>query len=158
MSKEQSLRIYLLAVCFVAMVCAAITTGMLLYSLLKIAAPEITLDAHAYQAHQSLDNFKRSHFNPANTAPLALAYPGTPQARAITPKRPGWAENSEQASEFEPPSDTELEKMRQVSYAQVLSNHRRSAVQNAIRLSLVLLVSAGLFFSHWRIARRGSDD
>jgi hypothetical protein len=61
-SIDRSFKIYLLAVCFVSVVCVALTTGWGLYSLLKIVAPELTLDTHSYNAHQSLDNFKKSHF------------------------------------------------------------------------------------------------
>ena len=53
MSTDKTLRFYLLAVCFVAMVCAAITTGMVLYKVVKIAAPELTLDAWSYSAHST---------------------------------------------------------------------------------------------------------
>ena len=154
MSKDRSFRIYLLAVCFVAMVCAAITSGMVLYGLLKIAAPEITLDTHSYNAHQSLDNFKRSHFNPSNTGPASIFMPGTATARAIAIDRAGLVNNPAPNPDSKPLSDQELEKLRRESYQQVLSNHQRSALQDLIRLSMVLLVSGLLFFTHWRLARK----
>lgn len=153
MSRDGSLRIYLLAVCFVAMVCAAITSGMVLYGLLKIAAPEVTLDTHSYNAHQSLDNFRRSHFNSANTGPTSIFYPGMGTASAIAVDRAGQVNSPAQDPDTKPLSDQDLEKLRQESFDQVLSNHQRSALQDLMRLSLVLLVSGVLFFTHWRLAR-----
>ena len=158
MSKDRSLRIYLLAVCFAAMICAAITSGMVLYGLIKIAAPEMTLDTHSYNAHQSLDNFRRSHFNPANTGPSSIFYPGAGTARAIAVDRIGRVNNPVPDPDSKPLSDQELEKLRRESFEQVLSNHQRSALQNLIRLTMVLLVSGVLFFTHWRLSRQRSDD
>ena len=156
MSKDRSLRIYLLAVCFVAMVCAAITSGMVLYALLKIAAPEITLDTYSYNAHQSLGNFTRSHFNPANTGPAPIFVPGTGTARAIAIDRAGRVSNPAPDPDSKPLGDQELEKLRKESFQQILSNHQRSALQDLIRLSIVLLVSGALFFTHWRLAGKHS--
>jgi hypothetical protein len=157
MSKDGNLRIYLLAVCFVAMVCAAITSGMVLYGLIKIAAPEITLDTHSHNAHQSLNNFRRSHFNPANSGPASIFYPGTASARAIAVDRTGLVRNPMPDADSKPLGDQQLEKLRQESFQQLLSNHQRSALQDLIRLSMVLLVSGILFFTHWRLARKHGD-
>ena len=156
MYADKNLRFYLLAVCFVAMVCAAITTGMVFYGLVKIAAPELTLDSWSYSAHQSLENFRRSQFNPANTPKAASIAPGAGSARAIAVDRAGLVTDPARPSEQQPVSDEELEKMRQESFQQVLSNHRRGALQDLIRLSIVLLVSAVLFYTHWRMARKHS--
>ena len=55
-------------------------------------------------------------------------------------------------------SDEALEQLRRKSYQQVLTNHRRSALQELVRLSIVLLISGLLFFTHWRMARRTTPD
>ena len=156
MSADKSLRFYLLAVCFVAMVCAAITAGMVFYGLVKIAAPELTLDSWSYGAHQSLENFRRSQFNPEYTPQARFLAEGAGGARAIALDRAGLASDPAQGAGQRALSDEELERVRQASYQQVLSNHRRSALQDLIRLSIVLLVSTVLFYTHWRMARRHS--
>lgn len=157
MPADKALRFYLLAVCFVAMVCAAITAGMVFYGLVKIAAPELTLDSWSYSAHQSLENFARSQFNPANTPRTALFAPGSGSARAIALDHAGLVTDPAQSQEPQTLSDEELEKLRQASFQQVLSNHRRNALQDLIRLSIVLLVSAVLFYTHWRMAKKQSS-
>lgn len=156
MSNDRSLRIYLLAVCFVAIVCGAITLGMALYGLLKIAIPEITLDTHSFNAHQSLDDFRRSHFNPAKTRPAPLFFAGGNTAHAIAFDPAGRVNNPAPDPDFKPVSDQELENLRQESLQRILSDHQRGALQDLIRLSMVMLVSAVMFFTHWRLARRHS--
>ena len=156
MAADKTLRFYLLAVCFVAVVCFAITGGMFFYAVVKIAAPELTLASWSYSAHQSLENFRRSQFNPANTGRPALLARGPGSMQAI-PVDPGNnVSDPAQASTNTSPSDEELERLRQESYQQVLNNHQRGALQDLIRLSIVLLVSAVLFLTHWRMARRHS--
>jgi hypothetical protein len=157
MSNNKSLRIYLLAVCFVAMVCAAITSGMVLYGLFKMAAPEITLDTYTHNAHQTPENFRRSHFNPANAGPAPVFYPGGASTRALAIDRPGLVKNPGADPDTKPIGDEQLDKLRMESYQQVLSNHQRRAMQELIRLALVLLVSGVLFFTHWRLARKGGQ-
>jgi hypothetical protein len=156
MSADKALRFYLLAVCFVAMVCAAITAGMLFYGVVKIAAPELTLDTWSYSAHQSLENFRRSQFNPENTPRAALLArgPGSAQAIALDPEV--GVTDPAQRSRNQPLGDEELEQKRRESFQQVLRNHQRGALQDLIRLSIVLLVSAALFYTHWRMARKHS--
>ncbi len=87
MSIDRSFRIYLLAVCFVSVVCVAIMAGVGLYSVLKVAAPELTLDTHSYNAHQSLDSFKSSHFYASRLHPQALFIPGAMGVTRSMPMR-----------------------------------------------------------------------
>jgi hypothetical protein len=47
-SIDLSFKVYLLAKCFVSVVYVAITAGIGLHNLLKIVAPEFTLDAYSY--------------------------------------------------------------------------------------------------------------
>ena len=155
MSTDRSYRIYLLAVCFVSVVCAAITSGMGIHSFLKIVAPEITLDTYAYNAHQSLDNFKKSHFYATHAYPQAFVGPGAMGvARALPIRRAELLSNNQSQPDIKPQSDEKIEQLRLQSYQSVISNHRRTAVQELIRISIVLLVSGALFFVHWRLIRK----
>lgn len=154
MSAHKALHFYLLAVCFVAMVCAAITAGMFFYGLVKIAAPELTVDTWSYSAHQSLEEFRRSQFNPACGSQARLFGPGSARAIALNPT--GRVTGPAQQSERPALGDEELERERQESFQQLLGNHRRGAMQDLIRLSIVLLVASVLFYTHWRMARKHS--
>ncbi len=154
MSKDRSFRIYLLAVCFVSVICVAIMAGVGLYSLLKIAAPELTLDTHSYNAHQSLDNFKSSHFYASRFHPQALFIPGAMGvARSMPMRQSDMLINSESDADPTPLSDEEVEHLRQESYQMLIKNHKRSAMQELIRTAIVLVVSGILFFVHWRLIR-----
>jgi hypothetical protein len=151
-SKDRSFRIYLLAVCFVSVVCAAITAGMGLYSLLKIVAPELTLDTHSYNAHQSLDNFKKSHFYATGLHPQAFIIPGAMGvARSLPMRQSDMLINSESDAGPTPLSDEEVEQLRLESYRMLIKNHKRTAMQELIRTAIVLLVSCILFIVHWRL-------
>ena len=44
MKRLASIRFYALAVCFVSVICIAITTGFALYNLMTLAAPQLTID------------------------------------------------------------------------------------------------------------------
>jgi hypothetical protein len=152
---DRSFRIYLLAVCFVSVVCVAITGGIGLYSLLKIVAPELTLDTHSYNAHQSLDNFKSSHFYATRFHPQALFIPGAMGvARSMPMRQSDRLKNSAQQADPTPLPDDEVEQLRLDSYQMLIKNHKRSAMQELIRTAIVLLVSCVLFFLHWRLIRK----
>ena len=110
----------------------------------------------SYSAHQSLEDFRRSQFNPTNTGRPALLARGPGSMQAI-PVDPGeHVSDPAHASADTPPSNEELERLRQESFQRVLKNHQRGALQDLIRLFIVLLVSAVLFVTHWRMARRHS--
>jgi hypothetical protein len=158
MSIDRSFRIYLFAVCFVSVVCVTITSGMALYSLLKMAAPQITLDSHSYNAHQSVADFKRSHFYPNRAYPQALFIPGAMGvARALPVDRTALVSNAEPDPDAQPLSDEEIDELRKESYHAVVRNHKRTALQELIRLAIVLIVSSAVFFLHWRLTRRNGE-
>lgn len=155
MSKDGSFRIYLLAVCFVSVVCAAITSGMGIHNLLKLVAPEITLDTHSYNAHQSLDNFKKSHFYATPAHPQAFIVPGAMGfARPLPIQRSDLITSNQPEPHLTPLSDEEIEHLRLESYQSVIRNHKRTATQELIRISIILVVSCILFFVHWRLIQK----
>ena len=136
------------------LICAAITTGVVLYNLVKIAAPELTLDSHSYNAHQSIEAFRKSPFYASGVAGPALVANGRFMARRAVPMVDV---PDEDEAEDTPISDDELEELRVASYESVLRGHRRSAVQSIIRSCIILLVSMSLFFAHWRLFKRMSQ-
>jgi len=69
--KRSLLEIYALAVCFVTVTCLAIVTGIAIYDVVQIAAPEITLHSGQYERHQSNAAFRNSyHPDPKRVAAL----------------------------------------------------------------------------------------
>lgn len=147
MPTDRTFRIYLLAVCFVSVVCIAITAGISLYSLLKIAAPELTLDSYSYNAHQSLDDFKKSHFYARRLQPQGMYFRHDMRAA----KRQAEAlENTALMDEPESLTREQTEQLRVDSYQTLIKNHKRSAMQELIRTAITLVISCILFFIHWR--------
>ena len=57
--KKSLLEIYSLAVCFVAIICAAISLGIGAYDILELSNPELTLKSRQYQIHQTNEAFTR---------------------------------------------------------------------------------------------------
>lgn len=58
--KKTLIEIYALAVCFVTIICFAVSLGVGLYDLLEISNPEFTLKSRQYEKHQTNDAFTRS--------------------------------------------------------------------------------------------------
>jgi hypothetical protein len=58
--KKSMLEIYSLAICFVTIVCAAVTLGIDLYDLIEISHPEFTLPLHPYERHQTNEAFSQN--------------------------------------------------------------------------------------------------
>ena len=150
--KNGSYKIYALAICFVTLMCSAITMGVVSYNLVKIATPELTLDSHAYNAHQSIDAFRSSQFYGFGR-PFSAFLPGGPFVGRSDVAIVGAPEMS--IDEIPAISDDELEKLRDQSYQSVLRGHRRSAVQNTIRFGIIFMVSLSLFFMQWRLIKKG---
>ena len=158
MAKDRSFRIYLFAVCFVSVVCAAITLGMGVYSGVKIIAPELTLNTHIYNAHQSLDNFRRSHYFATQSQPqFFLAGEAMALAAPMPIGRHRSAALDRAGIDAPEMSDEEVEQRRERSYASAISNHQRTAMQELIRLVIVLVISGALFFAHWRLIQKRVD-
>ncbi len=124
--------------------------GVVLYNLVTLSAPELTLDSHSHSAHQSIDAFRRSQFY-AYGRPVPALMAGGPFIRRGVPMVDVPDASSDKSSTI---SNDELDALRVKSYESVLRGHRRSAVQTIIRSSIILLISLTLFFMHWRLVKR----
>ena len=58
--KKSLLEIYTLAVCFVTIICFAVSLGIGVYDILEMANPELTLKSYAYERHQTNEAFTRN--------------------------------------------------------------------------------------------------
>jgi hypothetical protein len=72
-------------------------------------------------------------------------------ARAVPLQRSDLLRNSTPEAGPAPLPDEEIEQLRMESYRTLIRNHKRTAMQELIRIAIVLLVSCILFFVHWRL-------
>ena len=122
---KSKLEIYALAVCFAAVVCLVITSGIAGYSLIGVAAPEFTIDKYDYDRHLSNDKFFK-------------------QTRTYGCK---------DKCDNERPTEEVLTKNRLESYQVELSGERRNNFQTLIQCFMFLAVSIVALWVHWRIAK-----
>ena len=122
--KKNLLALYALGLCFVLAASLAIVFSMLLYDLLELNFPELTLPARIHERHQSDELFL-----------LSL----------------GSEEGVLKKKQF---SKARLSKLRKESYRAALLSEQRAAKQSLMRGAITIFVSSLLFWIHWRLARR----
>jgi hypothetical protein len=127
--KKSILEIYALAVCFFTVVCFVVALGIAAYSMLAIAKPEFTIDSWQYLRHQTNDAYWNGHSG------------GGPYFGPSEKNR-------------ERPSEPELTKEREESFARSLSNEQRSGSQTLVKCLIVMLIDATVFVLHWRVSWR----
>lgn len=68
-----------------------------------------------------------------------------------------YRKDCEKEKEVKPLSADEKTKQRLASYDVALKAERRDAVQSLIKVFIVLVINAVVFFGHWRLARRARE-
>lgn len=126
--KKSILEIYALAVCFVTVVCFVVAFGMAIYAVVGIADPEFTMRSWTYEQHHSNETYWASH--------------GGNQ----------YCNTDEKKNER--PSEADLTKRREESYARVISSEHRDSAQMLVKTVIVILIDMVVFLFHWGIARR----
>jgi hypothetical protein len=151
--KNGSIRIYALAICFVSIICAAITTGFGLYNVVTLLAPQITIEPFRIDAYRSNDTFTSSQaaFSSGRIIPGSVIEPGgfirAPNALA------------EPNNAFEDMSDTEITELRISRLNNELDSHRSRAILSLIKQVIIILLSSALFYAHWKLANHlGNTD
>ena len=124
--RRPTLEIYAASVCFATVLCAAIGTGILLYSIVQVAAPSVTAPQYNY---------------PAMPAPIVVNPSEYPPDVTVGPPSL---------------SAEEIDKRREVAAAAAMENERRSGIQSLIRWAIATIVSGALFALHWRLLHRGA--
>jgi len=137
--KKTFLEIYALLVCFITMVCFSVWLGLSGYNFIGVIAPEITIDAWAYERHQSNELFSAE---PLRVEPMMLG-PNPFEAGDIT-------------QPVESLSDEEITEQRLASYQLALDSEVRVNFQSMLRGLIVILICIPLFLIHWRFAGFGS--
>ena len=140
MKRVPSIRIYALAVCFVSVICIAITAGFALYNLIALAAPDLTIEPYRIQYLSSNTEFVNNQGFYPRPAPIMVGPDGT--AQAVPSDNP-----------FEGMTDAQITDLRLEKLQNEYTLHRRSATLSLLREGIIILISSVLFFIHWRLAK-----
>ena len=130
--KKTLLEIYALLICFGAVVCFSIWTGIGAYSLVGTFNPELTVNSWVYERHQTNDRFWKGNRDLAN---------------------PFLAKEKTATKPPERPSEESLTKKRIESYQQELHIEARNNKQTLLQTAIVIIICMLLFFAHWRLAK-----
>ena len=145
------MKIYALAVCFASLMCGTIVTGLLLYNIVKIVAPESTIDPNTLHYYSSNEAYRNSPFSAARIGypPIAIA-----SGRVFAP--PVTITNAQ--TNTPELSEEEIEKQRLQQLDSVLTGHKFRARQGIIQQSIIMLLSLVLFVAHWKLAKKFNRD
>ncbi len=162
--KKTLLETYALAVCFASMICISISSGIVLYDLVEINYPEVTIESYMLEmplpppypmAMHNHGSVTASAVNVDALPPEALAPPtATGQNAGQEPVQWGKSLFSDQS--VERLSEQEIAEQKQKRVEHALKNEADDAWRSLIQMFIVLLVSSVVFFIHWRLAKKCS--
>jgi hypothetical protein len=121
---KYKLEIYALAICFAAVVCLVISTGIAGYAVFEIASPDLTMRSYTYEKHQTNDSYFES-------------------------KRPCCSKEKEPR-----PSEDTLTKQRLEAFSVELKGEQREGFQTLIKCFMFIAVSGIALVVHSKIAKR----
>ena len=127
--KKSLIEIYALAVCFVAIVCMAISTGVAIYDLVEITFPTFTMSAWKYDKHLSNDAYRSQMSSCGNKGEEKKTY-----------------------------TEEEITKKREASLATAIKSERRGAQQSFVTVLIIIIIDVVLFVVHWKMARRVREE
>jgi len=122
---KSKLEIYALSVCFAAVVCLVISTGIAGYSVFEIIAPELTMSSYKYDRYQTNEAYWKS----------------------IT------SCSQDEKAEVKP-NEEELTKRRQKAFVVAVKAEKREGAQLLIRCLMFILASGITLLIHWKIAQK----
>lgn len=134
------MKFYALAVCFATLLCGAITFGFLVFNVVKIASPELTMHPGSLGMYQSVESYRSSQAASSSAVAMAqaMAAGGVPSSISQSP-----------VSEL---SDEEIEQILLKQESTMLESHRFRAKQSMLLQAIILSICAALYFVHWRLA------
>ena len=122
--KKSLLELYALVVCLGTLTWFVVGLGIGIYDLIVIVNPEFTLNEYEFKRHQTNQRYYEAS-----------------RIRGSREERPR-------------PHDDQLTAMRQDSYAVALRSEQRSHTQSLTQISISMVIAAGVFLLHWRLALR----
>jgi len=147
-----SIKIYALAVCFVTLVCGAITAGFIVFNAIKIVAPTLTINPAQLNGHGNNMVFRASAINMGSSGPPVSAFVG-PQG--LPPTMLGAPDFIHPGARPVPQlSDEALAQLKQERQASVISGHVFRAKQGLILQAIIISICCILYLWHWKLAAR----
>ena len=137
---------YALAVCFISLMCGSISTGIMLFNIVKIVAPELTLDSRQYELYDQAVaiNPRPMSFRPQRSEIASISSNGEPvfigESRALT--------------STPPLSEKEIQKKKDERRLHYIERHKFGAKQSIIYQVIIIFVSSVLFGTHWRLSKK----
>ena len=122
--KRTLLELYAFAVCFINVLIGSIAFGIIIYAMISIVVPELTLLGWTSR-YQSNDEFIAT--------------------------RPDTESFSDKLKNM---SKQEITEAREAAYRIALKGEQREGMQDIVRYSIVLLIQVILFIAHWKLAKR----
>ncbi len=132
--KKTAIEIYALIICLGAMICLAVNMGLMIYNVVSLVKPDLTISDHQYTTHQNNNNYWQDQSGRSNISRMNIFAPN-PQ---------------KDSNPIQRPTESELTKQRLDSYQNVIAIEKRSATRDLIFEFIVILISTILFFTHWR--------
>ncbi len=132
--KRTVIEIYALLVCFGAMACLSINTGLVIYDVVSLVKPSLIINDYQYKNHQNNNNYWQHQLSRSNTIKI--------NDSTLNPKK------NEQ--NIKRPLESKLTQQRLNSYQSVIEAEKRNVIKGLISELIVILVSLVLFFIHWR--------
>jgi hypothetical protein len=120
---KSKLEIYALAICFAAVVCLVISTGIAGYAVFEIASPDLTMRSYTYEKYQTNDSYFEN-------------------------KRPCCSKEKEPR-----PSEDTLTKQRLEAFSVELKGEQREGFQTLIKCFMFIAVSGIALVVHSKIAK-----
>ncbi len=135
--KKTWLEIYALLVCFVCVTCVVIVTGLSLWNIIEMSAPEFAMDSATWTRLSSDEQYKSSW-------EFKSRYCDENSTEETSPK-----------NKCKPaPQDANVTEQRLTEFALKKAETTRSGFRDFVQHLIVLLVSGVALFFHWRIANR----
>jgi len=153
-------RIYALAVCFVSIVCVAITSGIAIYDVVQITFPSFTVN-EAYYPGEALNAYGYHPSQGQMQGRLHGQLEGHPQRPHQTNPDLVNGDSLDTISNVPLKKSTisaDRNFLIQGQRQRLIENERRSAYQSLVQLLIVISVSLSLFIIHWRLAKRLEAD
>lgn len=121
-------KVYAAAVCFGAVTCMTVATGVLLYSVVRVSAPSITVSPIPPPYTQLYMNAAPRGVGPGAGVPASTL-------------------------ETQVQSPSQADRMQREYMDRATANERRNGLRGAIYWSITLLVSSVLWVLHWRVLK-----
>jgi hypothetical protein len=154
--KNNLIKIYALAVCFVSIACLAITTGIAIYTSVVYVWPPLGIPTHLHSAYQTNDAYRQSpylfrgNFGGGQRSQALYSMSGNPYDMSMM-KNPASKQDKDAEVAL---TEEEVTEVRLQQYELLLDNTKIDALKSLLRYLIIISIAAPLFYIHWRLAKR----